>query len=52
MTRTVRACLLVAASFIALGVAACSTPRFDMVGEEATGDPIANKRVGQERRAQ
>lgn len=26
------------------------TPRFDMTGEQATGDPVANKRVGQERK--
>jgi len=35
-------CLVVAAVLLA----ACSTPRFDMVGEEATGDPVANKAIG------
>ncbi len=51
MIHTFRAGLLIAVSLIGLAAAACA-PRFDMVGEEATGDPIANKRVGQERRAQ
>lgn len=52
MAKAARGTLLLVLSLAALSIAACSTPRFDMVGEEATGDPIANKRVGQEPRTQ
>lgn len=51
MANALRGALLLALTFAAMSGAAC-TPRFDMVGEEATGDPVANKRVGQEPRAQ
>ncbi|ROP91009.1 hypothetical protein EDC65_2869 [Stella humosa] len=46
-----RGVLLMLASVALLATAACA-PRFDMVGEEATSDPVAVKRTGQERRAQ
>ncbi len=51
MKRRLRPSILLVAAVGALMLAAC-TPRFDLTGEEATGDPVANKRVGQERRAQ
>jgi len=51
MANALRGALFVVMTLTAMAGAAC-TPRFDMVGEEATGDPIANKRVGQEPRAQ
>lgn len=51
MKGSLRPVILLAAAAAAFALAACA-PRFDMTGEEATGDPIANKRVGQEPRAQ
>ncbi|MCC7272175.1 MAG: hypothetical protein IT561_05865 [Alphaproteobacteria bacterium] len=45
LSRAALAVLLLAGAILP----AC-TPRFDNVGEEASGDPIANKRVGQERK--
>lgn len=50
MRRALRPAILLLAAVAAVSLAAC-TPRFDMTGEEATGDPVANKRVGQEPRA-
>ena len=51
MANALRGALLLVLALATVAGTAC-TPRFDMVGEEATGDPIANKRVGQEPRAQ
>lgn len=51
MANALRGALLLVLALATVTTAAC-TPRFDMVGEEATNDPIANKRVGQEPRPQ